>query len=78
LAELLKEIKLKISGLDGVDKAMITAGGVDLKDVGSKTMQSNIIENLYIVGEILDLNGPTGGYNLQLCWTTGYLAGESV
>jgi hypothetical protein len=78
LAELLKELKFKISGLDGFEKAMITSGGVDLKDVGSKTMQSNLIENLYIVGEILDLNGPTGGYNLQLCWTTGYLAGESV
>jgi len=78
LANLLKEIKLTVSGLAGFDKAMITAGGVDLKDVGSKTMQSNLIENLFLAGEILDLNGPTGGYNLQLCWTTGYLAGEGV
>lgn len=78
LAILLKELKLNVSGLAGFDKAMITAGGVDLKDVGSKTMQSNLIENLFFAGEILDLNGPTGGYNLQLCWTTGYLAGEGV
>jgi len=78
IANLLKEINLTVSGLDSFERAMITAGGVDLKDVGSKTMQSSLIENLYIAGEVLDLNGPTGGYNLQLCWTTGYLAGEGV
>ena len=78
LEKLLKEFKFKVHDLAGFDKAMITAGGVDLKDVGSKTMQSRLIDNLYLAGEVLDLNGPTGGYNLQLCWTTGYLAGEGA
>lgn len=75
---LLKELELNISALAGYDKAMITAGGVDLKEVDPKTMKSKIIDNLYLAGEILDLHGPTGGYNLQLCWTTGHLAGESA
>ena len=57
---------------------MITAGGVDLKEVDPKTMQSKIISNLYFAGEILDLDGPTGGYNLQICWSTGYAAGEGA
>jgi len=78
LGYLLKEFSLTVFGLAGYDRAMITAGGVDLKEVDSKTMQSKIIENLYLAGEILDLNGPTGGYNLQLCWTSGYLAGENA
>lgn len=78
LHHLLKEFNLTVFGLAGYDQAMITAGGVDLKEVDSRTMQSKIIENLYLAGEILDLNGPTGGYNLQLCWTSGYLAGEGA
>lgn len=78
LHHLLKEFNLTIFGLAGYDRAMITVGGVDLKEVDSRTMQSKIIENLYLAGEILDLNGPTGGYNLQLCWTSGYLAGENA
>jgi len=78
LLYLLKEFNLTVSGLAGYDIAMVTAGGVDLKEVDSKTMQSKMIENLYLAGEILDLNGPTGGYNLQLCWTSGYLAGENA
>ncbi|MEI7619948.1 MAG: NAD(P)/FAD-dependent oxidoreductase [Candidatus Falkowbacteria bacterium] len=78
LVHLLKEFDLNVFGLAGYDRAMVTAGGIDLKEVDSRTMKSKIIENLYLAGEILDLNGPTGGYNLQLCWTTGYVAGESV
>jgi len=78
LTHLLKEFNLTVFGLAGYDRAMVTAGGVDLKEVDSGTMRSKIIENLYFAGEILDLNGPTGGYNLQLCWTSGYLAGESA
>lgn len=77
LAHLLQEFTLTVFGLPGYDRAMVTSGGVDLKEVNPQTMQSKIIDNLYFAGEILDLNGPTGGYNLQLCWTTGYLAGEN-
>ncbi len=78
LVKLLKEFKLTVFGLAGYDRAMVTAGGVSLKEVDSRTMQSKVVPNLYLAGEVLDLNGPTGGYNLQLCWTSGYLAGEAV
>ncbi|MEC4684322.1 MAG: NAD(P)/FAD-dependent oxidoreductase [Nitrospirota bacterium] len=75
---LLKEFPLTIEGLSGFSKAIITAGGVSLKEIDPKTMRSRIIKNLYFAGEILNLDGPTGGYNLQVCWSTGYLAGESA
>ena len=58
--------------------AIVTQGGVNLKEVDQKTMQSKIISNLYFAGEILDIDGKTGGYNLQACWTTGYIAGNSA
>ena len=57
---------------------MVTSGGIDLKEVDQKTMVSKIYSNLYLAGVILDLDGPTGGYNLQVAWTTGYLAGGSA
>lgn len=77
LLQLLKNFSLKVASLKGFERAMITSGGVKLSEVDSKTMQSKIINNLYFVGEILDLDGPTGGYNLQVCWSTGFVAGES-
>lgn len=76
LVKLLKKLEFNGAGSEGFDRAMITAGGVNLKEVDPKNMKSKIINNLYIAGEILDLNGPTGGYNLQVCWTTGYIAGQ--
>ncbi|MFA6537283.1 MAG: NAD(P)/FAD-dependent oxidoreductase, partial [Patescibacteria group bacterium] len=76
LINLLKGFELTVSGLGGWAEAIITTGGVDLKEVDPKNMKSKIIENLYLCGEILDLDGPTGGYNLQVCWSTGMLAGE--
>lgn len=75
---LLKQFPLKIKSLLGFNKAIITSGGVALNEVNPKTMRSRIIDNLYFAGEILDLDGPTGGYNLQVCWSTGYLAGENA
>ena len=74
----IKELELNVSELFGFDRAMVTSGGVSIREVDSKTMQSKLIENLYFAGEILDLDGPTGGYNLQLCWSTGYVAGEAA
>jgi predicted flavoprotein YhiN len=71
----LKEFPLHGESLVGFDKAIITAGGVDLKEVNSKTMQSRLVSNLYFAGEILDLDGPTGGYNLQVTWSTGWTVG---
>lgn len=76
LLHLLKNFKLEIKSLSGFDRAIVTSGGVKLNEIDPKTMRSKIIENLYFAGEILDLDGPTGGYNLQVCWSTGYVAGE--
>lgn len=78
LVHFLKEFILEIKSLADFDWAIITSGGVDLKEIDQKTMKSKLINNLYFAGEILDLDGPTGGYNLQICWTTGYIAGESA
>jgi len=75
LTNLLKNVEMTVAGLLGFDFAIVTSGGVDLKEVDPKTMRSKIIKNLYFAGEILDLDGPTGGYNLQVAWTTGFVAG---
>ena len=77
LIYLLKEFKLNIQSVIGFNKAIVTSGGVKINEINPKTMQSKIIDNLYFAGEIIDIDGPTGGYNLQICWSTGYLAGES-
>jgi len=74
----IKNFSLEISMVGGYDKAMLTTGGVALSEVDPKTMRSKIFSNLYLAGEILDLDGPTGGFNLQECWSTGRLAGESA
>jgi len=76
ILHLLKEFDLHIKGLDGYRKAIITSGGVKLNEINPLTMKSKIISNLSLAGEILDLDGPTGGYNLQVCWTTGWVAGD--
>jgi len=78
IISLLKNFELTIHSLAGFDQSIVTSGGIDLKEVNQKTMKSKIIDNLYFAGEILDLDGPTGGYNLQICWSTGYVAGQSV
>ena len=78
LVSLLKGLEFTVSGLMDFEQAIITRGGVDLKEVDPRTMRSRLFQNLFLAGEILDLDGPTGGYNLQLCWSTGYLAGQSA
>ncbi|MEK7580215.1 MAG: NAD(P)/FAD-dependent oxidoreductase [Patescibacteria group bacterium] len=78
LVNLLKDFKMTAIDLMGFDQAIITTGGVDLKEIDPRTMKSKIIDNLFLAGEIINLDGPTGGYNLQLCWSTGYLAGEKA
>ena len=76
LVSLLKGIKMTVAELLGWEAAIITSGGVSLKEIDSKTMKSKLVDNLYFAGEILDVHGPTGGYNLQICWSTGFLAGS--
>lgn len=76
LARLLKNLPVHVVGLMGMDRAVVTDGGVPLDEVDMKTMKSKIIENLYFAGDILHINRPSGGYSLQLCWTTGWVAGH--
>lgn len=76
LVSLLKGLELTVTGLMGFDQAIVTTGGVPLKEVDPRTMRSKIISNLFLAGELLDLDGPTGGYNLQVCWSTGFLSGQ--
>ena len=78
LVKVLKGIRLRIVGLLDLSKAIVTSGGISLKEIESKTMQSKIIKNLFFAGEVVDLDGTTGGYNLQMCWSTGYAAGQSA
>ena len=77
LIENLKRFTFQITDFNG-DLAKVTIGGVDLGNVNSKTMESTVIPNLYFAGEVLDLYGPTGGYNLKIAFSTGYLAGLSA
>ncbi len=78
LINLCKHLELNFDGMFGYEKAMVTNGGVSTREINSQNMQSKIVENLYFAGEIMDVDGPTGGYNLQMCWSTGHLAGESA
>ena len=78
LRQYLKQFPLTVKSLLGFSKAIITAGGISLKEIDPKTMRSKLIKNLYFSGEIMDLDGTTGGYNLQVCWSTGFIAGTSA
>ena len=77
IVSLLKALPMTVSGFLGVEKAIVTSGGVSLKEIDFKTMQSKLYSNLYLAGDILNFDRPSGGYSLQICWTTGYLAGEN-
>lgn len=77
LVSLLKSIPLAVAGLLGKDKAVVSSGGVMLREINFKTMQSRKVPQLYIVGDMLNIDRPSGGYSLQLCWTTGYVAGNN-
>jgi predicted Rossmann fold flavoprotein len=78
LVSFIKNSLFSVESLLDFNYAMITSGGASLKEVDPKTMRSKIISNLFLTGEVLDLDGPTGGYNLQIAWTTGYMAGKSA
>ncbi|MEW5795682.1 MAG: NAD(P)/FAD-dependent oxidoreductase [Candidatus Zixiibacteriota bacterium] len=78
LRHLLKDFRLTVTGHQGYAEATVTAGGVDLAEVDPRTMQSRLVAGLYFAGEVLDIDGPTGGYNLQAAFSTGRLAGHSA
>lgn len=75
LMKVLKHASMEVEKLQGMEKAVITSGGVVLEEVDFKTMQSRLFPNLYLIGDILNVDRPSGGYSLQLCWTTGHVAG---
>lgn len=77
LGKTLKDIRITVTGLLGFDKAIITSGGISLDEVDFKAMRSRLVSNLYFTGDILDFDRPSGGYSLQICWTTGFVAGEN-
>lgn len=78
LLGLLKEMRFQVTGHGTWEEAIVTAGGVSLKDIDPRTMASRKVENLYFAGELMDLDANTGGYNLQIAFSTGWLAGESA
>ena len=76
--ELIKGFQMTVTGLRGFQEAIITKGGVSVKDVDPGTMESRHVKKLYFAGEVLDLDALTGGFNLQIAWSTGYAAGNSI
>ncbi len=78
LAELLKSIKITVIDFRPIEEAIITSGGVCVKEINPKTMESKLVNGLFFAGEVIDVDAYTGGYNLQIAFSTGYLAGESV
>ena len=78
LVDLLKSLPLTVTGTRPFAEAIITQGGVHVKDINPSTMESKLVRNLYFAGEVLDLDAMTGGFNLQIAWSTGFLAGMSI
>ena len=78
LVNLLKKLPVTLNGTRQWNEAIVTKGGISTKDINPSTMESKIIKNLYFAGEVLDLDALTGGYNLQIAWSTGALAGKSI
>ena len=75
---MLKKFDFSIKSLDNINVGIVTSGGVDVKEINSKTCESKLVENLYFIGEVLDVDALTGGYNLQIAWSTAYLAGNNL
>ncbi|MBP5184773.1 MAG: NAD(P)/FAD-dependent oxidoreductase [Lachnospiraceae bacterium] len=78
LVKLLKDLEFEVAGLAGFNEAVITCGGVNVKEVDPKTMESKLVPGVYFAGEVLDLDALTGGFNLQIAWSTGVCAGNNI
>ena len=78
LLRLLKAFPVSVSGTRPIDEAIVTAGGVSTKEVDPRSMESKLVRGLYFAGEVLDLDAYTGGFNLQIAWCTGFVAGNAV
>ena len=77
LVEILKNFEVTLKGFRPIEEAVITAGGISTKEINPKTMESKLIKGLYFAGEIIDVDAYTGGFNLQIAYSTGYVAGEN-
>jgi predicted Rossmann fold flavoprotein len=78
LLKWLKDFRFDITGHRPLEEAIITAGGVDTREIDPRTMESKLVKGLYFAGEVIDVDGDTGGYNLQAAFSTGWLAGVSA
>jgi predicted Rossmann fold flavoprotein len=76
LVKVLKDLELSVLGFRPIEEAIVTSGGINIKEISPKTMQSKLIEGLYFAGEIIDVDSLTGGFNLQIAYSTGYTAGS--
>ena len=78
MVRVLKGIRVKLTGFRPIEEAIVTRGGVSVKEVDPKTMQSKLVEGLYFAGEVLDVDAYTGGFNLQIAFSTATVAGTSA
>ncbi len=78
IVDVLKALPVTVTGLMGYDRAVVSDGGLSLEDIDTRTMRSKRYPNLYITGDLLNISRPSGGYSLQLCWTTGFVAGSNA
>jgi predicted Rossmann fold flavoprotein len=78
IVNLLKHMPINVTGLMGLEKAVVVDGGVDLSEIDTRTFASKKISNLYVTGDLLDINRPSGGFSLQLCWTSGFVSGVAA
>ena len=78
LVKTIKNFKLIFASLDDIDRAIVTSGGIDVKDIDPKTMESKLVKSLYFIGEVMDLDGLTGGFNIQIANSTGYSCGINL
>ena len=78
LLRLLKHLTLTVTGTEGFDQAVVTRGGVNVKEINPSTMESKLVKGLYFAGEVIDVDGLTGGFNLQIAFATGACAGRSI
>ena len=76
LVQILKHFKVTIKKFRPVEEAIVTAGGINIKEINSSTMESKIVSGLYFAGEVIDVDAYTGGFNLQIAFSTGYVAGK--
>ena len=78
LVALLKAFPVSVSGFRSIEEAIVTSGGVSTKEINPRTMESKLVSGLFFAGEVLDVDGYTGGFNLQIAWSTGFVAGNSI